>query len=102
MLNQAIFVGRFIEQPMLSIDTNGDELCITKLSIPRSYKNREGIYDSDIITIKIRKPLAERIIGTCHEGELIGVKGHLESTQPDNKLEVVAEKVTLLSTKGGD
>ena len=80
MLNQAVLVGRLVEKPREMIN---QKLFIT-LAIPRIYKN-----------------IAENTKEYCDKGDLLGIKGRIESEVVDNKKYtiIVAEKVTFLSSK---
>ena len=69
------------------------------VAIPRSYKNNEGIYDTDIISVTIKGNIGENTREYCRKGDLIGIKGHIACL--DNNLELVAEKVTFLSSSKG-
>ena len=61
--------------------------------VPRNYKNKEGLYDEDIFVIHHKIPsIVEQNV---HMGDLVGIKGRLES-------EIKAEKITFLATKRGD
>ena len=89
MLNQFILVGRItkIEQGKVMI------------AIPRSYKNNEGIYDTDIISVTIKGEIDEKTREFCRKGDIIGIKGHIACL--DNNLELIAEKVSFLSSSKG-
>ena len=89
MLNQFMLVGRItkIEQGKVMI------------AIPRSYKNKEGIYDTDFISVTIKGNIEENTREYCRKGDLIGIKGNIACL--DNNLELVAEKVSFLSSSKG-
>ena len=89
MLNQFMLVGRItkIEQGEVMV------------AIPRSYKNNEGIYDTDIVPVTIKGNIEENTREYCRKGDLIGIKGHIACL--DNNLELVAEKISGLSSSKG-
>lgn len=91
MLNQVILVGRLVDQPQMEGDS-----CYVKLAVPRSYKNENGEYDIDFINCKTWEAIATNVCEYCKKGEVIGVKGRLQSNE--NGIEVVAEKITFLSS----
>ena len=106
MLNQAVLVGRLVKDPELYETENGNKLTNITLAVPRSYKNINGEYDTDYIACVLWKGIAENACEYCHKGDLLGVKGHIQSRNieidEDTKkqiVEVVAEKVTYLSSK---
>ena len=97
MLNQVIMVGRLVEKPIVEENENGKKVCNITLAVPRSYKNAEGVYDTDFIKCTLWNTIAENTVEYCYKGDLIGVKGKLQCLS-GNELQVVAEKITLLST----
>lgn len=90
MLNQAIIVGR-----INSIE-NGELV----MAVPRSFKNENGEYDTDYIEARLSKSIESNVSTYCEVGDLVGVKGRLESDA--NKMFVIAEKVTFLSSRKKD
>lgn len=109
MLNQTVIVGRLVKDPELYETENGNKLTNITLAVPRSYKNVDGEYDTDFISCVLWKGIAENAVEYCHKGDLLGVKGRIQSRQvqidEDTRrqiIEVVAEKVTYLSSKNKD
>ena len=108
MLNQAVLVGRIVQEPQLKQTENGTKVSNITLAVPRSYKNNDGEYDTDFISRVLWKGVAESTTQYCKKGDLVGVKGRLQTRiveNEDNKktyTEVVAEKVTFLSSKKAD
>ena len=49
MLNQTIIVGRLVQDLEIKELENGKKVSEITLAIPRSYKNSDGIYDTDVI-----------------------------------------------------
>ena len=96
MLNQVVIVGRLVEKPIVEENESGKKVCNITLSVPRSYKNAEGIYDTDFIKCTLWNGIAEKTVEYCEKGDLIGVKGRLQCLS-GNELQVVAEKVTFLT-----
>lgn len=106
MLNQSVLVGRLVKDPELYETENGHKVTNITLAVPRSYKNMNGEYDTDFINCVLWKGVAENTTQYCKKGDLLGVKGHIQSRiiEIDNEVhrqivEVVAEKVTYLSSK---
>lgn len=48
MLNQSIIVGRLVNNPELRETENGTKVTSVLLAVPRSYKNVDGEYDTDL------------------------------------------------------
>ena len=105
MLNQIVIVGRLVKDPELYETENGNKITSITLAVPRSYKNVDGEYDTDFISCTLWKGIAENAVEYCHKGDLLGIKGRLQSRtieeEEKNKtiMEFVAEKVTYLSSK---
>lgn len=98
MLNQVVIVGRLMERPIVEENQNGRKVSVLTLSVPRSFKNDEGVYDTDYIKCTLWNGIAETTAEYCEKGDLIGVKGRLQCLS-GNELQLVAEKVTFLSSR---
>lgn len=90
MLNQMVLVGRLVEQP--TMEEKGTTIT---LAVPRSFKNAQGEYETDFIPVQLWNDVARQTCEYCKKGDLVGIKGRL---QTNDKLFVVAEKVTFLSS----
>ena len=95
MLNQVICVGRVS-------DIFDNYIAIT---VPRSYKNSKGVYENDIIPVKLSESIFNNVKQYCNTNDIVGIKGKLESE--GTLLTVIGEKVTFLSStattlKGGE
>ena len=104
MLNQTVLVGRLVRDPELYETESGNKVTNITLAVPRSYKNSNGEYDTDYINCVLWKGIAESASEYCHKGDLLGIKGRIQTSNyqdsEGNKkytTEVVAEKVTFLS-----
>lgn len=103
MLNQVVLVGRLVRDPELLESEGGKNYTNITLAVPRSYKNQDGNYDADFIDCRLWSVIAENTSEFCKKGDLLGVKGRIESRvyEKENEkkyiTEVIAEKVTFLS-----
>ena len=103
MLNQTVIVGRLVSDPELRETDNGNKVTNVTIAIPRSFKNINGEYDTDFVSCVLWKGIAESTANYCKKGDLVGVKGRLQTREyeTDNEkrkvVELVAEKVTFLS-----
>ena len=104
MLNQIVLVGRLVRKPELKTSENSKKYTFITLAVPRSFKNINGEYDTDFIDCVLWDNVASSTSEYCGKGDIVGVKGRLQSRlveKDDNKkyvLEVIAEKVTFLSS----
>ena len=106
MLNQSILVGRIVKEPEVRETENGTKVTNITLAVQRSYKNIDGEYDTDYISCVLWKGIAETTAEYCKKGDLIGVRGRIQTRiveYPEavkhNIMEVVAERVTFLTSK---
>lgn len=101
MLNQVVMVGRLTSDPEIKEVEDGKKMCYITLAIPRSYKNFDGEYETDFITTKLLDNIATNTTEYCKKGDIVGVKGRVQNVKEDDeyKIEIIAEKVTFLSSK---
>lgn len=82
-MNNICLVGRIVNTPSLEKDDNNKYVCIITLAVTRSYKNYEGVYDTDFINCRLYGSVAEKTCEYCHKGDLVGVNGSLSSLSGD-------------------
>ena len=104
MLNNAVIVGRIVQNPELKATEKGGKLANIVLEVPRSFKNSNGEYETDFINCTLWRGIAESTAEYCKKGDLVGIKGRIQTSNyqdsEGNKkytTGVVAEKVTFLS-----
>ena len=103
MLNQAVLVGRIVQEPTLRETENGKKIANLTIAVPRAYKNENGEYDTDFINCTLWQGIAQSTTDYCKKGDLIGLKGRLQSDsyEKDGKkihtMSVIGEKVSFLS-----
>lgn len=109
MLNQIVMVGRLVSDPELKETESGKKVSNLTLAVPRSYKNENGEYDTDFVDCTLWTGVAESTAEYCKKGDLIGIKGRVQTDSYENSdgkkqktMRVVAEKVTFLSSKSKD
>ncbi len=108
MLNQSILVGRIVKDPEVRETENGNKVTNITLAVQRPYKNINGEYDTDFISCVLWKGVAESTAEYCKKGDLIGIRGRIQTRVNEtdevrhNLMEVVAERVTFLSSKRED
>lgn len=105
-MNQIILVGRLVKTPEVITTESGKNMSYITLAIPRSYKNENGEYDTDFLDCVLWNAVAENTSEYCKQGYVIGVKGRVQSRMVEDeegnnykKIEIIAEKVTFLSSK---
>lgn len=105
MLNQTVLVGRLVKDPELRETDNGNKVTNITLAVPRSYKNINGEYDTDFLDCTLWTNIAENTAEYCKTGDVIGIKGRVQSRLVEKedgtkikKTDIIAEKVTFLSS----
>ena len=109
MLNQVVLVGRLTSDLEAKELEDGKKVTNMTLAIPRSFKNAEGEYETDFVECTLWNNIAENTAEYCKKGDIVGVKGRLQTNNYEKedgskvfKLDVVAEKVTFLSSRSKD
>ena len=108
MLNQTVIVGRIVRDLEVHETESGNKVAQLTLAVPRSFKNINGEYDTDYIPCVLWRGVAENTAEYCKKGDLVGIKGRIQTRSYENEddvkyvTEVVAEKVTFLSSKKTD
>lgn len=104
MLNQVVLVGRIVKTPELRVTESGKKTTTVTLAVPRNYKNGEGEYETDYLDCTLWTNVAENTTEYCQTGDMVGVKGRIQSRtiitedgSKRRKTEIVAEKVTFLA-----
>ena len=105
MVNQIVLVGRIVKTPELKVTENGKKMSSIVLAVPRNYKNSEGQYDTDFLDCTLWTGVAESTAEYCKTGDLVGVKGRLQTRiieTPEGtrkkKTEIIADRVNFLSS----
>lgn len=105
MLNNVVLVGRLTADPELK-EVGENKVVNFTIAVQRTFKNEEGEYTADFIQCNAWNNIAENMKEYCKKGDMIGVKGMLQSSSYEDKegnkrykTDVKVEKVTFLSTK---
>lgn len=109
MLNQVVLVGRLTKNPEVISTESGKKVSTITLAVQRTFKNSDGLYETDFINCVLWDAIAANTREYCRKGDVVGVKGRLQvrsyedkENKTHQKIEVVAEKVTFLSNKKED
>lgn len=105
MLNQVVLVGRLTEDPTLIPTISENKISSITIAVQRTFKNEDGIYDIDFIRCILKNGIATSVVEYCHKGDIVGVKGRVQSgvyeDENGNKtysVDIIADKVTFLSS----
>lgn len=104
MLNQVVLVGRLTRDVIVNKSDKGIKVATVSLAIPRSFKNADGVYDTDFVDCVAFDNVATNTSEYCSKGDIVGIKGRIQSRiiENDDKKEyatdIVCEKITFLSS----
>lgn len=108
-MNQVVLVGRLTKDPEIKTSENGKKYTSIVVAVSRSYKNSDGLYDADYVRCILWNGIAANTSEYCHSGDVVGIKGRLQVSSYETEngekkyvTDVVAEKVTFLSSKKVD
>jgi single-strand DNA-binding protein len=108
-LNQVTLMGNLTRDPELRQTPTGQSVTSFSLALNRSYKDAGGEWQeaTDYIDVVCWGPLAERVAQYLSKGRRCLVQGRLQSRsweqdgQKRSKVEVLANDVTFLDSRGG-
>ncbi|HVX58025.1 MAG TPA: single-stranded DNA-binding protein [Candidatus Saccharimonadales bacterium] len=109
-LNQVTLMGNLTRDPELRQTPTGQTVTSFSLALNRSYKDAGGEWKevTDYVDIVCWSTLAERVAQYLSKGRRCLVQGRLQSRsweqdgQKRSKVEVLANDVTFLDSRGGD
>jgi len=106
MLNQVVLVGRLTSDPAPIELEGGHKKSLFNVAVPRSFKNSNGEYETDFIRCVLWDAIATSTCEYCKKGDIVGIKGRIQTRDVEFEdetkkkyVEVIAEKVTFLSSK---
>lgn len=105
MQNVVFLIGRLVSDPELKKSDNEKDYATITLAVQRSFKNSNGIYETDFIRCKLWNGIATNVHEYCKKGDLVGVKGRIqirsyeENEETKYITEIIADKVSFLSNK---
>jgi single stranded DNA-binding protein (ssb) len=107
MLNETMVVGRITDEVVTRKTESGKDVTNITVAVPK--KNRDsrsyskGNYETTLIFCILKNSLARSVAENCIQGDLIAIKGVLQSKEIETKngdkvstMELVAEKATFM------
>ena len=104
MVNTVMIVGRLVRDPEIRETEKGIKVTNICVAVNRSFKNPDGVYETDFIDCTLWDILAQNLNDYCKKGDTIGVRGRLQVShyekdeQKIKRLDVIAEKITFLAS----
>ena len=104
MHNLVYLIGRLCEDPVTKEYEDGKSMLTINLAVQRSFKNENGIYETDFIRCILWNGIAAQTSEYCKKGDLVGVKGRIQNRSYDDSgekkyiTEVIVDKVSFLAS----
>lgn len=105
-LNKSILCGRLTATPELKTTTNGTSVTSFNLAVNRDFKNANGEYETDFISVVAWRGTAEFICKYFQKGSSICVVGSIQTRKYEDKdgnkriaVEVVASEAKFVDGK---
>lgn len=108
MHNIVYLIGRLTEDPEKKELEDGKDMLTINLAVQRSYKNEDGIYETDFIRCILWNGIATNTAEYCKRGDLVGVKGRLQTRKYEVNeevkyiTEVIVDRISFLASKKGE
>ena len=105
MVNSVMWVGRLAQDIELKKLDSGKEVINVALAVNRSFKNPDGIYETDYFDCVLWEGLAKNASEYCKKGDTVGVRGRLQTDVYEidgikrKAVQIIVEKLTFLSSK---
>lgn len=105
MYNLVYVIGRLTKEVELVKDENGKSYSVVNLAIQRSYKNVDGIYETDFVDVRLHRGIAESTSEYCKKGDLVGIRGRVENHFEEkdgekiSKTIIVGDRISFLAAQ---
>ncbi len=103
-MNHVILIGRLTGTPEV-IKTESSIRTVVNLAVPRTFKNQDGIYETDFIRCILWNGIAQRACDYCKKGDIVCLRGRLQVrnyVKEDNEkkyvTEVIVETISFVSS----
>lgn len=106
MMNQIVIIGRYMN--IADAPEYGEGAKNITITCPRSEKNSEGVYLTDVLTINISGNIAQNAMEYLKKGDIIGIKGKLLTREYSKNKKTIreqyvsGEKITFLSSSSSN
>lgn len=86
MINRVVLIGRLTKDLELRYTQSGVAVARFNLAVNRQFKDKQtGQREADFISCQIWRQGAENLANYTHKGSLIGVEGHITTSNYENK-----------------
>lgn len=104
-VNTVMLVGRLAKDIEVKELENGTKVTNVPLAVNRSFKNEDGIYETDFFDCVLWEGLARNAAEYCKKGDTVGIRGRLQTDTWEQdgekkiKVNIIVEKLTFLSSR---
>lgn len=106
MINRVVLSGRTTKALEVKYTQSGIAVASFTLAVNRQFRDKDGNREADFINCVIWRKGAENLANFTHKGSLIGIDGHLQTRNYQDKdgkkvyvTEVVVDNFVLLESK---
>ena len=90
MINNVVLTGMIVELPKTREKQND-----IVLEVVRPFKNEDGIYDSDKVSVILGENYTEKVNDVCRIGDMLEIQGRIQS-EDGITYEIIAEHVSFM------
>ena len=105
MHNMVYLIGRLTEDPQIKTYEDEKEKLTVNLAVQRSFKNEDGIYETDYIRCILWNALATHTCEYCKKGDLVGIKGRIQTRSYEDEdknikyiTEIIVDRISFLAS----
>lgn len=102
-MNHVILVGRLTGDPEIHSENDVSRTVVT-LAVPRTYKNQDGLYETDFLRCILWNGIAKRTCDYCKKGDIVCIRGrvqvrsYIKEEQKKYVTEIIAETIAFVSS----
>ncbi len=104
-MNNVMLVGRLTGDLEVMDCGNDVKRTTITLAVPRTYKNQDGIYETDFLRCVLWNGIAKKAHDYCKKGDMVCIRGRIqvrnyENDQKEKKFvtEIIAESIAFVSS----
>ena len=102
-MNACFLSGKLVEKPEIKTTASGLKMAQLLVDVEKNFRNQNGELEIERYACTIWRAVAETVIDTCQEGDIIAVRGRLQANNYTTKdqidrynCEIIAENVSIV------
>ena len=100
MHNLVYLIGRINGEIKKREYVDGDIKATMNIDVQRQSKDENGEYLTDTFKVELRNTIATQTCKYCNTGDLVGIKGRLESD--GKEIKILVEKISFLTSNANN